>query len=86
MVDCMAQITKKKKGERVLKVILIGDPVVGKSSLINTYVHGKFKHSYQVTIGLDVSSKIIELDDNSGKKEIIKLSIHDIGGQDRFVT
>ena len=30
MVDCMAQITKKKKGERVLKVILIGDPGVGK--------------------------------------------------------
>ena len=78
----MAQMTRKKKGERVLKVILIGDPGVGKSSLINTYVHGKFKHSYQVTIGLDVSSKIIELDGNDGKKEIIKLSIHDIGGQD----
>ena len=83
----MAQMTRKKKGERVLKVILIGDPGVGKSCLINTYVHGKFKHSYQVTIGLDVSSKIIELaNTEDGKKEIIKLSIHDIGGQDRFVT
>lgn len=82
----MAQITRKKKTERVLKVILIGDPGVGKSSLINTYVHGKFKHSYQVTIGLDVSSKIIELTDQDGKKEIIKLSIHDIGGQERFNT
>ena len=82
----MAQMTRKKKGERVLKVILVGDPGVGKSSLINTYVHGKFKHSYQVTIGLDVSSKIIELSGQEGKNEIIKLSIHDIGGQERFNT
>jgi len=81
----LAQLPRKKKGERVLKVILVGDPGVGKSSLINTYVHGKFKHSYQVTIGLDVSSKIIEIDGKE-KKEIIKLSINDIGGQDRFVT
>lgn len=84
----MTQMKKirKKKGERVLKVILVGDPGVGKSSLINTYVHGKFKHSYQVTIGLDVSSKIVEINTDKKKSEMIKLSIHDIGGQDRFVT
>ncbi|MFW9928625.1 MAG: Rab family GTPase [Candidatus Thorarchaeota archaeon] len=69
------------KTKKVLKLILLGDPGTGKTSLIQRYVHGKFKHSYQVTIGLDVSSKDINLEG-----EEIRLSINDIGGQDRFVT
>lgn len=83
----MTQISKirKKKGDRILKVILIGDPGVGKSSLINMYVNEKFKHSYQVTIGLDVTSKMVEIQ-GPDKLETVKLSINDIGGQDRFVT
>jgi len=83
----MTQISKirKKKGDRILKVILIGDPGVGKSSLINMYVNEKFKHSYQVTIGLDVTSKMVEIQ-GPEKLETVKLSINDIGGQDRFVT
>ena len=48
-----------KKARSVLKVILLGDPSVGKTSLIQQYIHGRFKHSYQVTIGLDVLSKSI---------------------------
>lgn len=74
-----------KKTKRVLKLILIGDPGVGKTSLIQQFVHSKFKHSYQVTIGLDVSSKDVELNTPNGK-EIARLSISDIGGQERFTT
>ncbi|MHA2364915.1 MAG: Rab family GTPase [Candidatus Hodarchaeales archaeon] len=74
-----------KKTKRILKLILIGDPGVGKTSLIQQFVHSKFKHSYQVTIGLDVSSKDVELEGPNGS-EMARLSIHDIGGQDRFVT
>ena len=62
-------------------MILLGDTSVGKTSLIQQYVHGQFKHSYQVTIGLDVLSKIINFSDRE-----IELSINDIGGQDRFAT
>ena len=69
------------KTRKVLKLILLGDPGTGKTSLIQRYVHGKFKHSYQVTIGLDVSSKDITLNG-----EEIRLSINDIGGQERFIT
>lgn len=84
----MSQLSKirKKKGDRVLKTILIGDPGVGKSSLINMYVNNKFKHSYQVTIGLDVTSKLVEIKGLNNKTETVKLSINDIGGQDRFLT
>ena len=69
------------KSRTVLKLILLGDPGVGKTSLIQQFVHGKFKHSYQVTIGLDVSSKDVVID-----KQEIRLSINDIGGQERFST
>ena len=68
------------KSRTILKMILLGDPGVGKTSLIQQYVHGRFKHSYQVTIGLDVTSKDITISDNTE----VRLSINDIGGQDRF--
>ena len=62
-------------------MILVGDPSVGKTSLIQRYVHGRFKHSYQVTIGLDVLSKTIEFPERE-----VEISINDIGGQARFAT
>ena len=69
-----------KKDIFVLKCCLLGDPGVGKTSLISQFVKGKFKKSYQLTVGLDVSSKDIILDDG----RMARLSIHDIGGQERF--
>ncbi|MHA1167019.1 MAG: Rab family GTPase [Candidatus Hodarchaeales archaeon] len=69
------------KSRIVLKMILIGDPGAGKTSLISQYVHGRFKKRYQLTIGLDVSSKDLEID---GRE--VRLSINDVGGQERFVS
>ena len=71
----------KRKNDRVLKICLLGDKGVGKTSLIEKFVHSKFKHSYNVSIGLDASSKTITLDGIT-----FKLSIHDIGSQERFST
>lgn len=77
----MTTLSKRPRKKSVLKMILVGDPSVGKTSLIQQYVHGRFKHSYQVTIGLDVLSKIIEFPDRE-----VEISINDIGGQARFAT
>lgn len=66
----------------VLKLILLGDPGVGKTSLISQYVRSVFQHSYKLTIGLDISSKEVGLED--GRRAL--LSINDIGGQERFAS
>lgn len=62
-----------------MKILLLGDAGVGKTSLINKYVHGKFKQEYKMTIGMEPYSRYLKID---GEK--VTLSIWDIGGQDRF--
>ncbi len=44
-----------RQGERrpVLKIILLGDSGVGKTSLMRQFVQGKFENRYKATIGAD---------------------------------
>ncbi|MFW9778592.1 MAG: Rab family GTPase [Candidatus Heimdallarchaeota archaeon] len=70
------------KQKLVLKLVLLGDPGVGKTSLISQFVHARFRNSYQLTVGLDISSKQVKLDDG----RVVTLSINDIGGQARFAA
>ncbi|KAI9345971.1 rab family small GTPase [Pilaira anomala] len=64
----------------ILKVVLIGDGGVGKTSLRNQYIHKKFTNAYKATIGADFITKEVETDD--GKK--VMLQIWDTAGQERF--
>ena len=41
----------------IFKIVLLGDPGVGKSSLITRFVHNRFQASYLMTIGVDILSK-----------------------------
>ena len=69
-------------GERefTFKIIILGPAAVGKSSLIRRYVENRFSTDYKFTIGVDFMTKSIEYE----PKKIAKLSIWDIGGQQRF--
>ena len=42
---------KNSPQEPVFKLVLIGDPATGKSSLMNRYVKDEFSENYQNTIG-----------------------------------
>jgi len=64
---------------QMLKVILLGDGGVGKSSLMNVYVSGKFSADSFHTIGVEFLIKEIEVD---GKK--VALQIWDTAGQERY--
>jgi len=63
----------------LLKVILLGDSGVGKSSIMNQYVHEKFNAEYKATIGADFLTKHLLIDDQS-----ITMQIWDTAGQERF--
>ncbi|KKK40453.1 hypothetical protein LCGC14_0804920 [marine sediment metagenome] len=64
-------------GEFPMKLILTGDYQVGKSSLILRFIENVFKHSYQSTIGVEISQKILNLSENTK----VDFAIWDIGGQ-----
>ena len=63
-----------------LKLVIMGDEGVGKSSLIVRFVENKFSSEYISTIGVDFLVKEIQLGD--AKKA--KLVIWDIGGQEQW--
>lgn len=65
----------------IFKIVLLGDPGVGKSSLITRFVHNKFQASYLMTIGVDILSKQLFVEND----EVLFL-ISDIGGQERFAS
>ncbi|RKO96037.1 hypothetical protein CXG81DRAFT_14370 [Caulochytrium protostelioides] len=63
----------------LLKVVIVGDSGVGKSSLLDQYVNSKFNNHYKATIGADFLSKEIVIDDRR-----VTLQIWDTAGQERF--
>ncbi|MFW9827351.1 MAG: GTP-binding protein [Candidatus Thorarchaeota archaeon] len=64
-------------GDYSLKLILVGDYKVGKTSLIFRFVKNLFKESYHSTVGVEISKKTIDL----AKNTKINFAIWDIGGQ-----
>lgn len=63
----------------LLKVIILGDSGVGKTSLMNQYVNQKFSNQYKATIGADFLTKEVMIDDR-----LVTLQIWDTAGQERF--
>ncbi|MFX0134740.1 MAG: Rab family GTPase [Candidatus Hodarchaeota archaeon] len=61
------------------KIVIIGDPAVGKTSLIRRFSENKFDTSYLPTIGADFNLKVIELPDAQ-----VIMTVWDIGGHERF--
>ncbi|MFX1325754.1 MAG: Rab family GTPase [Promethearchaeota archaeon] len=66
--------------EYIFKCIVIGPGAVGKSSLVRRFIENKFEINYNFTIGVDFLAKTVEYKNN----KFAKLSIWDVGGQERF--
>ncbi len=63
-----------------LKVIIVGDFAVGKTSLCRRYATGMFAEDYKPTIGVDIFTRRVEIE---GLGTVI-LSIWDTAGQEKF--
>jgi len=70
-------MTSRKKV--LLKVIILGDSGVGKTSLMNQYVNRKFSIQYKATIGADFLTKEVYVDERN-----VTMQIWDTAGQERF--
>lgn len=64
--------------EKLFKVIIIGDPTVGKTSFVQRYVQNSFKRDYKGTVGVDFALKILKWSET----QTIKLQLWDIAGMD----
>jgi small GTP-binding protein len=67
-----------------LKLVLLGDPGVGKTSLIRRYVDRTFDEDYVKTLGAVVSRRVDRLKDEEGRPVSVDLLIWDIMGQKRI--
>lgn len=74
-----AHYLDSEEAHYLLKIVLLGDPAVGKTSLVKRYVDNMFRMDYMMTIGTDIRTKLISIND-----EIVKLVIWDLGGQPLF--
>ncbi|KAL1243491.1 Ras-related protein [Trichinella spiralis] len=64
---------------RTFKVIVLGDPGVGKTCLTFRFCNGRFPSNSTPTIGVDFREKIIDLDG-----ETLRVQFWDTAGQERF--
>ncbi|MFW9780070.1 MAG: Rab family GTPase [Candidatus Heimdallarchaeota archaeon] len=68
-----------QENEYLLKICAIGSGSVGKTSLIRRFAEGKFEANYLPTLGVDITTKKIQVDNNS-----VKLILVDTAGQEFF--
>ena len=74
-------IAFKGRTESIYKVIVIGDPAVGKMDLLTKFATNKFEEKYLSTVGVQNLKVTIELNDFNAT---VTLMIWNIAGQPQF--
>ena len=74
-------IVFKGKTDAIYKVIVIGDPAVGKTSLLSKFATNQFEEKYLPTVGVSILKEPIELKDEDAG---VTIMFWDIAGQPQF--
>jgi len=68
-------------GMSKFKVCMLGAFAVGKTSLVQRYVHSIFSERYQTTLGVKIDKKNLQLEGRS-----IEFILWDLAGEDDFIN
>jgi len=73
-----------ERTEMIFKIIVIGDPAVGKTSLLRSFCTEKFEFEYIPTVGVNISKEKVTIKNDMGEETDVSLMIWDIAGQPQF--
>jgi small GTP-binding protein len=62
-----------------IKIVLVGNPGVGKSNILSRYVQNEFNHDSKATVGVELLTKTYKIND-----KYVKANIWDTAGQERY--
>jgi len=77
------KIVFQPKTEAIYKVIVLGDPAVGKTSLLTKFTTKSFTHQYLPTVGVNIVKEAISFVEDSNEI-LVNLMIWDVAGQPQF--
>ena len=77
------KIVFQGKTESIFKVIVVGDPAVGKTSLLTKFATKKFKTQYIPTVGVNIVKEQVIVNEN-GEEALVNLMMWDVAGQPQF--
>lgn len=70
--------------DMIFKILVIGDPNVGKTSIVHRYTSDLFTEKYKATIGVDFALKTVLLSNIPGSEpKKVYLQLWDLAGQER---
>ncbi|MFX1468608.1 MAG: Rab family GTPase [Promethearchaeota archaeon] len=72
----------EKTKKYTLKIIIIGEPAVGKTSLVKKFISGQFSKDYRSSIGTNIFTKKIKLENEVDTS----IQLWDIAGQERWTN
>lgn len=74
-------MSESEEHELIFKLALLGDSAVGKTSLINQYIHHKFDHDYHPSLGVNIVIKEMYVKEKNTRAKMI---LWDIAGQEKY--